>query len=140
MAKGRGEKIVPIRLYRDYWLVLVCPNLTISTESVYRRVKIDLTKDRRFSNLNLCHNKDGFFEILRQFHNDLEKVVINQYAIVSQITKTLENYGAINSSMSGSGPTVYGIFEKKPQAEEVARKLSGGDWQVFLTQPIPNRG
>jgi 4-diphosphocytidyl-2-C-methyl-D-erythritol kinase len=140
MAKGRGEEIVPIKLYRDYWLVLIYPNLMISTESVYRRVKIDLTKDRLFIKLNFCHNKDGFFETLRRFDNDLEKVVTNRYAIVSQIIETLENYGAIKSSMSGSGPTVYGIFEKKPQAEEVVRKLSGGDWQVFLTQPIPDGG
>jgi 4-diphosphocytidyl-2-C-methyl-D-erythritol kinase len=140
ISKGRGEKIAPIKFYRDYWLVLVCPNLMISTKSIYQMVKIDLTKDRRFSNLNVCHNRGGFFETLRRFGNDLEKVVTNRYAIVSQIIETLENYGAIKSSMSGSGPTVYGIFEKKPQAEEVVRKLSGGDWQVFLTQPIPDGG
>jgi len=136
MVKGRGEKIVPIRLYRDYWLVLVCPNLMISTEGVYQNVKIDLTAGKSFINLNSCDNKDGFFKSLRQFDNDLEKVVISRYAVISQIKKTLENSGAIKSSMSGSGPAVYGLFEKKPQAEEVARKLTRGDWQIFLTQPI----
>ena len=136
MVKGRGEKIVPIRLYRDYWLVLVCPNLMISTEGVYQNVKIDLTAGKSFINLNSCDNKDGFFKSLRQFDNDLEKVAISRYAVISQIKKTLENSGAIKSSMSGSGPAVYGLFEKKPQAEEVARKLTRGDWQIFLTQPI----
>jgi 4-diphosphocytidyl-2-C-methyl-D-erythritol kinase len=136
MAKGRGEKIVPIRLYRDYWLVLVCPNLMISTKTVYQNVKIDLTAGKSFINLNFCDNKDGFFNSLRQFNNDLEKVVINRHRIISHIKKTLENSGAIKSSMSGSGPAVYGLFEKKPQAEEVARKLTRGDWQIFLTRPI----
>ncbi|MCK4428189.1 MAG: 4-(cytidine 5'-diphospho)-2-C-methyl-D-erythritol kinase [candidate division Zixibacteria bacterium] len=136
MAKGRGEKIVPIRLYRDYWLVLVCPNLMISTKTVYQNVKIDLTAGKSFINLNCCDNKDGFFNSLRQFNNDLEKVVINRHRIISHIKKTLENSGAIKSSMSGSGPAVYGLFEKKPQAEEVARKLTRGDWQIFLTRPI----
>ncbi|MCK4385196.1 MAG: 4-(cytidine 5'-diphospho)-2-C-methyl-D-erythritol kinase [candidate division Zixibacteria bacterium] len=136
IAKGRGEKIVPIKLYRDYWLVLICPNLMISTKRVYQNVKIDLTAGKSFINLNICDNKDGFFNGLRQFDNDLEKVVINRYGIISQIKKTLKNSGAIKSSMTGSGPTVYGLFEKKLQAEEVARKLSGGDWQIFLTRPI----
>jgi 4-diphosphocytidyl-2-C-methyl-D-erythritol kinase len=136
MVKGRGEKIVPIRLYRDYWLVLVCPNLMISTKTVYQNVKIDLTAGKSFINLNFCDNKDGFFNSLRQFNNDLEKVVINRHRIISHIKKTLENSGAIKSSMSGSGPAVYGLFEKKPQAEEVARKLTRGDWQIFLTRPI----
>jgi len=139
IAKGRGEKIVPIKLYRDYWLVLVCPNLLISTKSVYQEVKIDLTESKSFINLGFCDNKDAFLKTLQKFHNDLEKVVIKRYAIVSQIKKTLESYGAIKSSMSGSGPTVYGVFEEKPQAEEVARKLSGGDWRIYLAQPIPGR-
>jgi 4-diphosphocytidyl-2-C-methyl-D-erythritol kinase len=139
IARGRGEKIVPIRLYRDYRLVLVCPNFMISTERVYRDVKIDLTGDGLFINLKNCDGKDGFFNILRKFHNDLEKVVVNSYAMIGQIKETLERFGAIKSSMSGSGPTVYGVFEKKSQAEEVTRKLSGGDWQIFLTQPITGK-
>ena len=136
IAKGRGEKIVPINLYRDYWLVLIRPDFMISTETVYRDVKIDLTEGRSFINLRFCNKKDTFFDTLRQFDNDLEKVVTRRYAIINQIKKTLKNSGAIKSSMTGSGPTVYGLFEKKLQAEEVARKLSGGDWQIFLTRPI----
>ncbi len=136
VAEGRGEKVRPISLYRDYWLVLACPNLMISTKWVYANVKIDLTGGERAINLNVCGNKDGFFESLRQFENDLEKVVLGRYAIIGRIKRLLESYGAIKSSMSGSGPAVYGIFEKKTQAEEVARKLKPGDWQIFLTQPI----
>jgi 4-diphosphocytidyl-2-C-methyl-D-erythritol kinase len=136
VARGRGEQIVPIGLYRDYWLVLICPNLMISTRMVYQEVKIDLTKGQSCINLKVCDNKNGFLKSLRQFDNDLEKVVIHRHAAIGQIKKELENSGAIKSSMSGSGPTVYGIFEKKPQAEEVARKLTRGDWQIFLARPI----
>jgi 4-diphosphocytidyl-2-C-methyl-D-erythritol kinase len=136
IAKGRGEKIVPIKLYGDYWLVLICPNLMISTGRVYQNAKFDLTAGKSFINLDFCDNKDDFLKRLRQFHNDLEKVVMPRHKIIRQIKKTLENSGAIKSSMSGSGPTVYGLFEKKSQAEEVARKLSQDDWQIFLTRPI----
>jgi 4-diphosphocytidyl-2-C-methyl-D-erythritol kinase len=135
-AKGRGEKIVPTELYRDYWVVLVCPNMIISTQRVYQNVKIDLTRDGWSINLNSCDNKGDFFETLRQFDNDLEKVVTSGHAIIGQIKRTLENSGAMKSSMSGSGPAVYGLFERKPQAEEVARKLTRGDWHIFLTRPI----
>jgi 4-diphosphocytidyl-2-C-methyl-D-erythritol kinase len=136
VAEGRGEKIGPIRLYRGYGLVLVCPNLEISTRKVYQKAKIDLTDRRGFVNLKLCDNKDDFFETLRQFENDLEKVVISGHTVISQIKRTLENSGAIRSLMSGSGPAVYGVFERKSQAEEVARKLTRGNWQIFLTRPI----
>jgi 4-diphosphocytidyl-2-C-methyl-D-erythritol kinase len=136
VAKGRGEKIEPIRLYRGYWLVLVCPNVMISTQRVYQKVKIDLTRDESVINLGFCDNKDDFFETLRRFDNDLEKVVIGGHTIIGQIKRTLESSGAIKSSMSGSGPAVYGVFDRKSQAEEVARKLTLGDWQIFLTRPI----
>jgi 4-diphosphocytidyl-2-C-methyl-D-erythritol kinase len=136
VAEGRGEKVGPIRLYRGYWLVLVCPNLQISTRNVYQKVKIDLTAGREFVNFNFCDNKDDFFETLKRFDNDLEKVVITEHTIIKQIKRTLENSGATKSSMSGSGPAVYGVFERKSQAEEVARKLTRDDWLVFLTRPI----
>lgn len=136
IAKGRGEEIVPIKLYGDYWLVLICPNLMLSTRKVYQTLRFDLTAAKEFINFKFCDSKDEFFGSLRKFNNDLEKVVMSQHGIIRQIKKRLEDLGAIKSSMSGSGPTVYGLFGKKSQAEEVAGKLSQGDWQIILTRPI----
>ncbi len=137
LVEGRGEEILSRTWYRDYWLVLVCPDLKVSTRWAYQNAKISLTKKRK--ELNFRNSKDalGFFEALLCFENDLEEVVNKKYPIIGRIKNNLENSGAVKSSMSGSGPTVYGVFDQKPQAEEVTRKLLRGDWQVFLTQPIP---
>lgn len=138
LVKGRGEKIKPINImYRDYWLVLVCPGFEVSTRWAYQNVKISLTKERKEFNLKSLENGSVFFKALRSFRNDLEEVVSKRYPVVQKIKEILENSGALKSSMSGSGPTVYGVFDRKPQAEEVAKKLLRGDWQFFLTQPIP---
>jgi 4-diphosphocytidyl-2-C-methyl-D-erythritol kinase len=82
-------------------------------------------------------NRDNFFEALPGFDNDLEEAVKERYPVIGQIEDVLISSGAIKSSMSGSGPTVYGVFEQQPKAEEVARKIRRGDWEVFLAQPIP---
>ncbi len=137
LVKGRGEKIKPINMYRDYWLVLVCPHFEVSTRWAYQNVKISLTKERKELNLKSLENGFVFFKALRSFRNDLEEVVSKRHPVIQKIKEVLENSGALKSSMSGSGPTVYGVFDRKPQAEEVARKLLRGDWQFFLTQPIP---
>ena len=138
LVKGRGEKIKPINImYRDYWLVLVCPGFEVSTRWAYQNVKISLTKERKEINLENLENGSVFFKALRSFRNDLEEVVSKRYPVVQKIKEILENSGALKSSMSGSGPTVYGVFDRKPQAEEVTKKLLRGDWQIFLTQPIP---
>ena len=137
LVEGRGEEIRPIRIYGGYWLVLVCPGIEVSTRWAYQNVKISLTKGSRDVNFGNLRDASGFFAALPHFDNDLEEVVSKRYPITRRIKDSLENFGAVKSSMSGSGPTVYGVFEQKPQAEEVARKLLRGDWQVFLTRPIP---
>jgi len=137
LVQGRGEEVRPIRIYGGYWLVLVCPGIEVSTRWAYQNVKISLTKGSRDVNFGNLRDASGFFAALPHFENDLEEVVSKRYPITRRIKDSLENFGAVKSSMSGSGPTVYGVFEQKPQAEEVARKLLRGDWQVFLTRPIP---
>ncbi len=138
LAFGRGEEIRPLKLFRDYWLVLVCPRLEVSTAWAYRNLRISLTRERKEVNYSLLESKRGFFDALPLFENDLEEVVAEKQPLVRQLKSVLKDSGSVRSSMSGSGPTVYGLFEKKPHAQEAARKLSrGDDWQVFLTEPIP---
>jgi len=134
---GRGEEIQPENLYRDYWVVLVYPNFKISTGWAYQNVKISLTRREKGVNFKNLKSKHAFFEALPHFKNDLEEVVKEKYPVIQRMEEILESSGAIKSSMTGSGPTVYGVFDRKPQAEEVARKLWQKDWQVFLTRPIP---
>jgi 4-diphosphocytidyl-2-C-methyl-D-erythritol kinase len=137
LAKGRGEILEPVDLFSDYWLVLVCPNFGVSTRWAYQNYKIPLTRVRKEFNLKNLENRKGFFKALLDFDNDLEKAVKERYPAIGGIKDILTSSGAIKSSMSGSGPTVYGVFEHKLKAEEVARKIRRGNWEVFLTQPIP---
>jgi 4-diphosphocytidyl-2-C-methyl-D-erythritol kinase len=137
LAEGRGEIIQPLVLYKGYWLLLVCPRIEVSAGWAYRNLKISLTRKRNAFNYKVLGSSLGFFEALAHFENDLEDAVVKKHPVVRQIKDILKDSGAVKSAMSGSGPTVYGVFDQKPQAEEVTKKLSRGDWQVFLTQPIP---
>lgn len=137
LVRGKGEKIAPINIYRHYWLILVYPGFVVSTGWAYQKVKISLTREVKEVNFKNLENASVFFQTLRSFRNDLEEEVSKRHPVVQKIKEMLENCGALKSSMSGSGPTVYGVFDRKPQAEEVAKKLLRGDWQIFLTQPIP---
>ena len=137
LAKGRGEILKPVKLFGGYWLVLVYPGFEVSSRWAYQRLKISLTRIKKEYNLKNLENRKGFFKALLDFDNDLEKAVQERYPAIGRIKDTLISSGAIKSSMSGSGPTVYGVFEHKLKAEEVARKIRRGNWEVFLTQPIP---
>lgn len=137
LATGRGEILKPVSIFRDYWLVLVHPAFGVSTRWAYQNFRILLTKNEKEFNLNFLENRNRFIEALPGFDNDLEETVRERYPVIGQIKDILTDSGAVKSSMSGSGPTVYGVFDQQPKAEEVARKIRRGDWEVFLTQPIP---
>ncbi len=137
LASGRGEQIEPAVLYTDYWLVIVFPGFEVSAGWAYQNAKISLTRKEKVVNYRILESNVGFYDALPHFENDLEEAVVRKHPVVREVKDALRRSGALKSSMSGSGPTVYGVFDQKPQAEEVARKLSRGDWQVFLTRPIP---
>ncbi len=137
VASGRGEQIEPVVVYTDYWLVIVFPGFEVSTGWAYQNAKISLTRKEKVVNYEILETNVGFYDALPHFENDLEEAVVRKHPVVREVKDALRRSGALKSSMSGSGPTVYGVFDQKPQAEEVARKLSRGDWQVFLTRPIP---
>jgi 4-diphosphocytidyl-2-C-methyl-D-erythritol kinase len=136
-AEGRGEIINEVKLFSDYWLVLVKPDFGVSTKWAYENVKIDLTKTGKEINFMLCQTKLKFFEALDVWHNDLEEVVKRNFPKVGEIEEILKMVGGKKVSLSGSGPTVFAVFESKSKAEEVREKLKRRDWQIMIARPIP---
>ncbi|HEX9916440.1 MAG TPA: 4-(cytidine 5'-diphospho)-2-C-methyl-D-erythritol kinase [candidate division Zixibacteria bacterium] len=104
-------------------------------QAFHKSLKIGLTTKPREVNLKFCRGKFSFFRAISSWENHLEMVVLKEYPIIKNIKETLINLGAIKASMSGSGPTVYGLFETESQAEEVKDKIGKGDWQIYLTRP-----
>ena len=137
LAKGRGEKITPVNVFKDYWIVLVTFPFRISTSWAYQLIKIDLTNKIDFVKIKCLQKKEGFFEALGTWRNDFEEIITEKYPQVKQALKLLTKLGAVKSSMTGSGPTVYGIFENEPDKEEVKKLLKLGNEKVFIARPIP---
>jgi 4-diphosphocytidyl-2-C-methyl-D-erythritol kinase len=137
LAEGRGERITPVKIFKDYWIVLVTFPFQVLTSWAYQDIKMNLTTKKDFINIQNLQKKEGFFETLNFWRNDFEGKIVEKYPQVRYALKLLLKLRAKKSSMTGSGPTVYGIFEQEPDKEEVNRLFKGGDWQVFVTRPIP---
>lgn len=110
-ASGRGEIITPIALdLSDYQLVLIFPGIHVSTGWAFSQIKPAADKPVLLEQLiqqSVNTWKDGLI-------NHFEKPVFDKYPEIKAIKETLYRQGALYAAMSGSGSTVFGLFEKKP--------------------------
>ncbi len=136
IGSGIGERLVKIRL-PVLWYVLIYPNFEVSTRWAYQNFV--LTK-RQF-HINLHKFTNAPHDISRGLRNDLEEVVSKEYPEIGVMKKMLCSAGALGALMSGSGPTVFGIFSEERGASEaykkVRRMVKSKGWIVLDAHSIP---
>ncbi len=132
-ARGVGERLDPVDRMPGVWYVLVNPGFAVSTAWVYANLGLttrgDVAKLPEFSG--------STDDLLRLLHNDLERVTAARYPEVDQVKRALLEQGALGALMSGSGPTVFGVFSGKGEAAAAYEKLrTVSGWSVFLVRPL----
>lgn len=138
LAEGIGEKLTPLPPAPDFYIVLAKPDISVSTKYVYEN--LDLTSVKRHPDIQ---GMAGAIEagslqgVLDRLGNVLETVTIPAYPVIGTIKHRMRELGAVNSLMSGSGPTVFGIFLSERQAEFAKNQIydEGLAKQVFVTTP-----
>lgn len=120
LAEGVGEKLTPLPDMPKCWILLVNPDVPVSTAWVYR--SLQLTSGRELNKL------PEFFESIEDvvsiLSNDLESVTIPAFPVIAGIKARLTELGAAGSMMSGSGPTVFGIFKTFDAAEAARQEVT----------------
>ncbi len=135
LVTGRGENIEETSYPTDYHMVLVTPDLAISTAESYARLRMDLTKSGDPFILRCCETVGKFIDELSGSRNDFERVHLESYSQLGRIKDDLKKFGSGLVRMSGSGPTIFGIFNKIPEREDF--NTSGwGSWQTNIVGPI----
>lgn len=134
LAEGIGEVLSPLTVSCPVWMVLVNPMVAVSTAWVYQNFKLT-------QNVMLVTIPDSFESldaVCRLLVNDLEKVTIPAFPVVESIKQLLVEAGAVASLMSGSGPTVFGLFADRAMAEQAAASIddSGNGWFVTVAAAL----
>lgn len=143
LAEGIGEKLTVLPPMPDCWILIGKPGISVSTKYVY--TTLDLNTDTVHPDIDGMKKalEDGnLYGITERMGNVLQDVTIPAYLEVERIKEQMKALGAVNAMMSGSGPTVFGIFDNEEKAQEACQKLreSGSCQQVFLTVPFNNYG
>lgn len=138
LSEGIGEVLTPINPMPDCYILLVKPDISVSTKYVYTNLK--LTSSTRHPNidamLHAIENRD-LQELSRHMDNILQTVTVPKHPIINEIKNQMCELGAMTALMSGSGPTVFGIYNDYNLAErayEYFKKARLGK-QVYLTKP-----
>ncbi|MBN2796885.1 MAG: 4-(cytidine 5'-diphospho)-2-C-methyl-D-erythritol kinase [Clostridia bacterium] len=135
IARGIGEELSPIKSLDNVWMVLCKPPISVSTQEVYGQLVLDEIKMHPDTQALIDAMNSGDYRfIAKNMYNVLEEVTARNHISISQIEKKLREYGAIGSMMSGSGPTVFGIFKNYKSAHRGFKNLLKKYRQVYLVQ------
>lgn len=124
LAEGIGEILTPLPPLPKCCVLIAKPGISVSTKTVYEKLDSQEIEDHP--------NIDGILEglehedllkVASSMGNVLETVTIGDYPIIEEIKDVMKDAGALNAMMSGSGPTVFGIFDDRSKAKEAQQKL-----------------
>ena len=136
LGKGRGERLKVLESCSKFQVLLVFPGFPIATSWVYQNLRLKLTK--RPNNISILRKNLSLSNITSlgsQLYNDLESVVIQKFPEVKVVKDELWAWGALGVLLSGSGSTVFGIFND-PEKAQVACASLNGDWERVVTETI----
>ncbi|MCP4374354.1 MAG: 4-(cytidine 5'-diphospho)-2-C-methyl-D-erythritol kinase, partial [Deltaproteobacteria bacterium] len=135
---GRGEKITPVESKNRMDYIIIFPHVSISTETIYKNLRIDLTKKRKdvsfFSNALKHSEVTGIGSLL---FNRLEEVIFATYPDLLHVKSSLEHFNFCGLSVSGSGSAFFGLCNDRHQAEVIKNKVElSGIGNVFVATNI----
>ena len=136
LAEGIGEKLTSLPGVPMCYVLIGKPGINVSTKFVYGNLHLDEVTEHPdiYGMVEAIRNHD-LYGITDRMGNVLESVTCPAYPVIDEIKAQMMKNGAVNAMMSGSGPTVFGIFDD-PDKAEFARaqlKISGLSKQTFLT-------
>ena len=138
LAEGIGERLTPLTPAPDFYIVVAKPEISVSTKYVYDHLDAaGITRHPDIDGMVLSIESGSLQGILDRMGNVLETVTIPAYPEIDVLKHRIRELGAVNSLMSGSGPTVFGIFLSEQAAEFACEQLKSEKLtkQVFLTTP-----
>ncbi len=138
LAEGRGEILTPLPPLPQCWVVLCKPEFSISTPALFAKIDSVRLRCRPDTQGAVAALRAGdLVGVARRMYNVFEDALpSHRRGRVTDIKNVLIQCGALGASMSGTGPTVFGLFDDEGAAQEARERLSSFDGEVFLAQTV----
>lgn len=142
LAEGIGEELSPLAPMVKCPVLIAKPSISVSTKFVYQNLKLDDTTVHPDIDLLIADIRaKNLYDIAAHMGNVLETVTIPNYPVIDEIKKHMLSHGAVGAMMSGSGPTVFGLFDDEDIAKKAYKAMRSSHLarQVYLTSVYNNR-
>ena len=139
LSEGIGEKLSRVDAMPDCYILIAKPGISVSTAFVYKNLDLPaLSKNPDIDGMLECLKEKDLSGICDRLENVLETVTIKEYPIIEKVKKHLMDQGAKGALMSGSGPTIFAIFEDKKTADDAMESLRSIEdiKQAYVVRPI----
>jgi 4-diphosphocytidyl-2-C-methyl-D-erythritol kinase len=138
LSQGIGEVLTPLKPMPDCSILLVKPDISVSTKFVYEN--LNLHAELYHPNIGAMREaleEGNLIKLTGQMDNILQTVTVKNYPVIEEIKDKIREFGALTALMSGSGPTVFGVFDDPDLASAAYKHFIKTEYkyQVFLTKP-----
>lgn len=124
LAEGIGEKLTPLLSMPKCYLVLAKPPVSVSTKMVYEKLDShEIEEHPDIDGILEGVKRQDLRQIASCMGNVLEKVTVEEYPAIEEIKSVMKKEGALGALMSGSGPTVFGLYDDKKTARRAALRI-----------------
>lgn len=136
LSEGIGEKLTPVEMTLKPYLLIAKPPICVSTKYVYENLHVEnISKHPDIDAVLTDIRNEDLDGLCSHMENILETVTVAKHPVIAEIKDFMEKHGAKKALMSGSGPTVFGIYDKKEDAESAAEVLKQSKLaeQIYVT-------
>lgn len=124
LAEGIGEILTPLPPLPRCYILLAKPPVNVSTKMVYEKLdSCQIPEHPDIDGLMDGLKNQDLEKVASSMGNVLEKVTIEEYPVIDKIKQVMKENGALNAMMSGSGPTVFGIYRERAKARAAAARI-----------------
>lgn len=135
LAQGIGEKLTKLKSFSKKHILLCNPGIKISTKEAYKKVNPN-GKSMDIDSLINCIKEENINCIAQNMFNKMEEPIMKEYPIIQSIKDIMLNHGALGALMSGSGPTVFGIYDDEEKMKETKKKLLNITDKVYICETL----
>lgn len=142
LSEGIGEKLSRVSPIPDCYILIAKPNINVSTKFVYENLNLPALESHPDIDLLLRAIEEGdLYTLASNLGNVLETVTIERYPVIEQVKQSMLAKGGIGALVSGSGPTVFGIFDSEAKVKDAYREVRRiqSVRQVYITEPFQMR-